>query len=54
MGWSGVTGAELMPSLVGGYTETVCSKLKNGNRFLKPNFETLPNWIDRLAMRFYK
>jgi hypothetical protein len=30
-----------MPSLAGGNTETVCSKLKNPKRFLKPNFETL-------------
>ena len=31
-----------LPSLVGGNTETVCSKLKNPKRFLKPNLETLP------------
>jgi hypothetical protein len=32
-----------MPRLVGGDTETFSSKLKSGNRFLKPNFEPLPN-----------
>jgi hypothetical protein len=37
-----VVGTEPMPRLVGGDTETVCSKLKSGNRFLKPNFEPLP------------
>jgi hypothetical protein len=38
-----VTGTELMPSLVGGSTETICGKLKNRNRFLKPNFEPEPS-----------
>jgi hypothetical protein len=42
MGWGRVAGTELMPNLVGGNTETVCSKLKSGNRFLKPNFELVP------------
>jgi hypothetical protein len=37
-----VASTELMPSLVGGDTETVCSKLKSRNRFSKPNLETLP------------
>ena len=57
---------ELMPSLVGGDTETVCSKLKSGNRFLKPNFEILSNCSGRysrfaqqspiitLAIRYYR
>ena len=34
---------ELMPSLVGDNTETVCSKLKTGNSFSKPNFGLVPN-----------
>jgi hypothetical protein len=42
--WGRVTGAELIPSLVGGYTETVLSKLKIWKRFLKPNLETLPSF----------
>jgi hypothetical protein len=42
MGSGRVIEIELMPSLVGDDTETVCSKLKNWNRFLKPNFEPLP------------
>ena len=33
---------ELMPRLVGGDAETVCSKLKRCEGFLKPNFGTLP------------
>jgi hypothetical protein len=33
---------ELMPRLVGGDTETIYSKLKTGNRFSKPNLESLP------------
>jgi hypothetical protein len=39
MGWGRVVETERMPSLVVGDTETVCSKLKKGNSFLKPNFE---------------
>jgi hypothetical protein len=38
-----VTGTELMPRLVGGNTETVCSKLKNRNSLSKPNFELGPS-----------
>ena len=38
-----MTGTELMPRLVVGYTETGCSKLKKGNGFLKPNFGVGPN-----------
>jgi hypothetical protein len=38
-----VAEAELMPRLLGGDTEMVCGKLKEGNRFLKPNFEPLPS-----------
>ncbi len=30
---------EPMPNLVGGDTDTVCCKLKKGNRFSKPNCE---------------
>jgi hypothetical protein len=37
-----VVGAELMPSLVGGDTETIWRKLKKDKGFLKPNFEALP------------
>lgn len=33
MGRSGVTGTKLMPSLVGGDTETVCSKFKSWKGF---------------------
>jgi hypothetical protein len=45
--WGSVAATELMPRLVGGDTETVCSKLKRGNRFLKPNFELGPKlgWL---------
>jgi len=32
-----------MPSLVVGYTELGCSKLKKDKGFLKPNFELGPN-----------
>jgi hypothetical protein len=32
-----------MLNLIVTNTETVCSKLKSGNRFLKPNFELLPS-----------
>jgi len=32
-----------MPKLVEGYTEPGCSKLKNWEGFLKPNFRTGPN-----------
>ena len=42
MGKGSVAESELMPRLVDGYTEAICSKLKRGNSFLKPNFETLP------------
>jgi hypothetical protein len=42
MGWGGVVETELMRSLVGGDTERCCGKLKRCNRFLKPNFGTLP------------
>jgi hypothetical protein len=38
MEYGGVAQTEPMPRLVGGNTETVCGKLKSGNRFLKPNF----------------
>ena len=46
-----------MPNLVVANTETVCGKLKSGNRFLKPNFEPGPNFeladFDReLAIRY--
>ena len=34
---------ELLPSLVGGYTELGGGKLKKGNGFLKPNFGVGPN-----------
>jgi hypothetical protein len=37
-----VVGTEPMPSLVWGYTELGGGKLKNGNGFLKPNFEVGP------------
>jgi hypothetical protein len=37
-----VAETDLMPRLVGGNTERCCSKLKSGNRFLKPNFELGP------------
>jgi len=39
-----VTETERMLSLVGDNTETVCSKLKRGNRFSEPNFEWGPSW----------
>ena len=42
MGWGRVTETELMPSLVVGYTELGCSKLKKGNGFLEPNFGRVP------------
>jgi hypothetical protein len=42
VGWGRVVETDLMPSLVVGYTETVCGKLKNPKRFLKPNFERGP------------
>ena len=38
----------LMPSLIGGDTETVCSKLKDWKGFLKPNFGALPNSVPTL------
>ena len=40
-----VTETELMPNLVVGDTETLCGKLKRGNRFLKPNFELGPKLV---------
>jgi hypothetical protein len=48
--WGRVAGTELMPSLVVGDTECCCGKLKSGNRFLKPNFEPGPNWVDQVAI----
>jgi len=38
-----VAGTGLMPRLVVGYAELNRSKLKRGNRFLKPNFELEPS-----------
>jgi hypothetical protein len=38
-----VAGTELMQSLVGDNTETVCGKLKSWKGFLKPNFELGPS-----------
>ena len=38
-----------MPRLVGDNTELGCSKLKTGNGFLKPNFETGPNWTSGVS-----
>ena len=43
MVWGGVAETELMPSLVGDDTETVCSKLKNWKGFSEPNFERVLN-----------
>jgi len=43
MEWGRVAGTDLMPSLVGGYTELRGGKLKKGKGFLKPNFEPGPN-----------
>lgn len=40
--WGRVTGAELMPRLVGGNTELDCGKLKSWKGFLKPNSGTGP------------
>jgi hypothetical protein len=40
-----VVETELMPRLVGGDAEMVCSKLKRGNRFSKPNFGVGPNLV---------
>ena len=37
-----MTETETMLSLVVDDTETVCGKLKSGNRFWKPNFELGP------------
>jgi putative transposase len=37
-----VAETECMLSSCVGSTETICSKLKNRNSFLKPNFESLP------------
>ena len=37
-----------------GNTETICSKLKSGNRFLKPNFETLPKLSEVRQVRRVK
>jgi hypothetical protein len=41
---------DLMPRLVGGDAERVCSKLKKGNRFLKPNFEVGPSFSTHAAL----
>jgi putative transposase len=43
-----------MPRMVGGDTEMVCSKLKRGNRFSKPNFELGPSFTthDAVSNRF--
>ena len=38
-----MTGTELMPSLLVGYTELGGSKWKKGKGFSKPNFEWVPN-----------
>ena len=38
-----VAETEIMPRPLVDYTETVCSKLKKGNGFLKPNFGVGPN-----------
>ncbi len=45
MGSGGVTGTELMPKLLVGYTELVGSKLKEGKGFSKPNFGVGPNFL---------
>jgi hypothetical protein len=37
-----------------GNTETVCGKLKKGNRFLKTNFETLPKLRQVRLCVFFK
>jgi hypothetical protein len=42
MGKGRVVETELMSRLVGGNTELAGGKGKSGNRFSKPNFETLP------------
>ncbi len=57
MAWGRVTETELMPRLVGGYTELGGSKLKNCNGFLKPNFELGPKLrqvrqVRRVKFRF--
>jgi hypothetical protein len=44
-----VVEVELMPSLVGGDTETVCGKLKIWKGFLKPNFELGPKRLTGLG-----
>jgi len=43
MEWGRVTETELMPSIVVGYTELGCSKLKIGKEKPKPNSELEPN-----------
>ena len=48
--WGRVTGTEIMPSLFGGDTETVCSKLNSCNSFLKPNFKNLPSFTTHAAV----
>ena len=42
MGEGRVTETVIMPRLEVGYTEMVCSKLKKGKGFLKPNFGVGP------------
>jgi len=46
-----VAETELMPRLVVGNAELGGSKLKKGNRFLKPNFELLPK-LDERGVRY--
>jgi hypothetical protein len=48
MGWGMAAETEPMPSLAGGNTEQAVSKLKNRNKFPKPNFEPLPSVISTL------
>jgi hypothetical protein len=43
MGKGRVAGTERMPNLFGGNTEQPDCKLKNRNKFRKPNFEPLPS-----------
>jgi hypothetical protein len=50
MQWGRVTGTELMPRLVGGNTETACSKLKSWKGILKPKLETLPSVTTHAAV----
>jgi hypothetical protein len=46
VGQGRVAETDLMPRWVVGDTETVCSKLKRGNRFLKPNLGRGPSVND--------